>query len=76
MNIKYDNYLSQQKRCDRCGSYYDEYDCGDSINKINSFMTLSIDSKQSYFKHGPYDLCPTCSTGLMEWFNEIRKENR
>ena len=57
------------KKCDRCGKLYELYDYRDSPSKINGIMTLSFDSTDRYYKHGPYDLCPSCSTELMDWFN-------
>lgn len=68
--------MSIAKKCNRCGTYYDEYNVKDSSSKINGFMTLNLDSKQSYHKNGPYDLCPSCSSELMEWFIKYRKENK
>lgn len=61
------------RRCDRCGSYYNEYNTKqNSAEKINGINLLNIDSNNNYFTHGPYDLCPACSNELMKW---LKKEN-
>lgn len=43
------------RRCDRCGSYYNEYNAKQNSEKINGINLLNIDSNNSYFTHGPYD---------------------
>lgn len=63
------------KKCDRCGVLYEMYNVPDNKNKINGLMTLNIDYQNSYFKHGPYDLCPACSKELTEWLNGAKGEN-
>ena len=64
--------MANAKKCDRCGSYYDEYNIRKNSEKINIVMIINIDSKDDYYSHGPYDLCPVCSDELMKWFG---KEN-
>ena len=64
--------MANAKKCDRCGLYYDEYNIRNNSEKINIAMIINIDSKNDYYSHGPYDLCPVCSDELMKW---LRKEN-
>ena len=64
--------MANAKRCDRCGLYYDEYNIRNNSEKINIVMIINIDSKDDYYSHGPYDLCPACSNELMKW---LKKEN-
>ena len=61
------------KKCDRCGTFYEEYNIKKSSKCINGLMLLNIDSQQSYFTHGPYDICPKCTEEFMKWFE---KENK
>ena len=63
------------KKCDRCGKCYDEYNTTNNAKKINGLAFLNIDNKQRYYTHGPYDLCASCSTELIKWFNNERTEN-
>lgn len=63
------------KKCDRCGTLYDLYNIKDNAESINGFQTLNIDESQQYCCHGPYDLCPSCSTELIDWFNRRIKDN-
>lgn len=58
------------KKCDRCGALYEEYNTRNSADEINGVNLLNIDNKQSYYFHGPYDLCPACADGLMRWFKK------
>ena len=56
------------KKCDRCGLYYDPYNCENDAEKINAIKLMDI-----YFdSYGPYGLCPSCSNEFMKWF---KKEN-
>lgn len=57
------------KKCDRCKQFYELYNTKNNGDKINGFMTLNIDNYQRYCKHGPYDLRPSCSKELTEWFD-------
>lgn len=57
------------RKCDRCGMFYEEYNMEDDKKAINGVMLINIDSNNSYFSHGPNDLCPTCSKKLLDWFN-------
>lgn len=63
------------KKCDRCGLYYDPYNCENDAEKINAIKLMNIyfNSYDIYFSHGPYDLCPACSNDFMKWF---KKENK
>lgn len=61
--------MAVAKKCDRCGKFFEPYNYRDDSSKINGIMTLNLDSTNRYFTHGPYDLCPSCSTELMNWFN-------
>ena len=65
--------MATAKKCDRCGSYYDEYNVQYNAEKINGINLLIIDSNNGYFSYGPHDLCPACSNEFMKWF---KKENK
>lgn len=60
------------KKCDRCGTLYEEYNIKNSNKCINGLMLLNINSDQRYYAHGPYDICPKCTEEFMKWF---KKEN-
>lgn len=62
------------KKCDRCGTLYESYNVKNNAEAINGFKTLNINESQRYWSHGPYDLCPSCSTELMDWFKRRTKD--
>lgn len=63
------------KKCDRCGIYYDEYNTKNDKEKINTIMFINVDSYNKYFSHGHHDLCPSCSTELIDWFKRRTKDD-
>lgn len=71
--------MANCKRCDRCGSFYEESNNIKkniphfrSVNKIN-FGTIDIQSVSGNWV-GPFDLCPTCGEEFYNWLAN-KKEN-
>ena len=55
------------KKCDRCGKLYEQYNVKNDSKNINGICTMNIDFMQKYFSHELIDLCPDCSTKLINW---------
>ena len=52
--------MSEAKKCDRCGKFYEPYP--DRVN---------IHCYRSKVREW-YDLCPGCNAGFVEWMNAYR----
>lgn len=63
------------KKCDRCGMLYEQYNIKNNEKQINGITTLNINKEQEYCMHGPFDLCPKCSSELVEWMYSSSKLN-
>lgn len=60
------------KKCDRCGTYYDEYHKLINSNKVNSIRLINRGvGVDSTFKI--YDLCPKCMDKFLAWFDMEEK---
>lgn len=66
--------MAISKQCDRCKKLYAQYNVINSSERINGIMTLNLDHKQEYYKHGPYDLCPECCEEFTRWFKDIKEK--
>ena len=61
--------MSEAKKCDRCGNYYDGYGKNkqaDSIGKFNSQVITRSDCDKRY------DVCPACMKEFERW---LKNEN-
>ena len=64
--------MSDAKKCDKCGYFYDPYVVKDAVSVNGRYLTYNgtvmfpITSLMDYKK---YDLCPTCFTNVTSLFN-------
>ena len=61
-------------RCDRCGKICDRYSIqlfDDTAHEYNGFI-FTKDSR-GYEYEGQKDLCPSCLSGLLKWFNNANQ---
>ena len=68
--------MAEAKKCDRCGTFYDEYNVEDCDENPNGFATVSIDSKGDYFIYDIKDLCPNCMASFKKWIKVNGKESK
>ena len=63
--------MSVCKKCDRCGSMYENYNYPKHDNEnFNGIVFAAItDRSDGYANHGVKDLCPKCMESFMNWFN-------
>lgn len=55
------------KKCDRCGSYYDNDECAETEESSTNITVASYKCSK-----GPiniHDLCPDCAKKLYKWFS-------
>ena len=62
------------KKCDFCGSLYEQYNIRNDSSKTNGISLLNIDAQQKYFIHGPYDCCPNCMESIKNHIESLKKE--
>ena len=58
---------SDNKKCDRCGVYYDNYNSKHNRENTNGIMFLNIDERGEYFGHKAIDLCPKCMEAVRKF---------
>lgn len=54
--------MSDAKKCDRCGKFYEPYPDGQRV------MNTDLLPHVAY-----YDLCPDCNDDLIDWVNRYRE---
>jgi hypothetical protein len=55
------------KKCDRCGSYYEEKsNIGDDIYDAR-IEVVTLDASTNYYSKKKYDLCPVCTLRLQRF---------
>lgn len=59
------------KKCDRCGTYYKNYNERYDKNKPNSLALASTDAELKYFVYGAIELCPECMKSFKEWLARV-----
>lgn len=62
--------MSEAKRCDRCGRYYQL----DNSNEEDNFAAMALIDRRIIRTDVTYDLCRECRKELNEWFAKGRKE--
>lgn len=71
--------MANAKKCDRCGSFYDQYSNVtsvmdvDTVRSMNGVSFININTENVYTTKFTYDLCPSCLDSLIEFMN-IRKK--
>ena len=63
--------MSVCKKCDRCGSMYENYNYPkhDDENFNGILFAAITDTSDRYVSHGLKDLCPECMKSFIDWFN-------
>ena len=65
-------------QCDVCGKTYEPYSgIKTKFGDTNGLLLVSFDSKGRYDKRGYFDLCPECSTKMVNFLKitEIEEPN-
>lgn len=60
--------MSDAKKCDRCGKFYDAYE---PINDASGFRFIN---SWNGALQGIYDLCPDCMEELTKWLTNPKEE--
>lgn len=68
------------RKCDRCGSFYDEYAektrCrGKDVNGV-AFVHKCTDGDFTGYKADAYDLCPCCMTAVLDFVKGGTKDDK
>lgn len=58
------------KRCDRCGDFYEPYNTGRNVTKMNGVLVVNFDTSGGFSKLKGIDFCPKCKDEFGEWVNE------
>lgn len=59
------------KKCDRCGTFYANYNERCNKNNPNSVVPASADSERKYFSYDVIELCPECMKSFKEWLARV-----
>lgn len=57
--------MSNAKKCDRCGKFYDFYEGLEYIPNQNLFNCITLYGEKSKI----FDLCPSCMKSLFDWLD-------
>lgn len=66
--------MALAKKCDRCGTFHNNYNEAQDSKKINAIMTLNTDKYNEYFSNKKYNLCPNCEQDFWKWLNYREEE--
>lgn len=64
------------KKCDICGSFYENYNMKDSEKKPNGFILVNLDDERKYFAHNAKDCCPNCMTSILAHIETLKGEKQ
>lgn len=59
------------KKCDRCGTFYENYNESCSKDDPNSLVPASTDAELKYFIYDTIELCPECMKSFKEWLAKV-----
>lgn len=63
------------KKCDICGSFYENYNMKDSEEKPNGFMLINLGLQRQYIPHNAKDCCPNCMKSILAHIETLKGEN-
>ena len=58
--------MSNAKKCDRCGKFYEYYEGFERIPNGNKFNCMTLFGVKSKI----FDLCPLCMKSLFAWLDD------
>lgn len=68
--------MAVAKKCDICGSFYENYNMKDSEKNPNGFMLVNLDDKRKYFVHNAKDCCPNCMASILAYIETLKGEKQ
>ena len=66
--------MSLARKCDRCGSFYSPESRLADGEYFNAFSLVYRKPNYTPYANKTYDLCPKCSSSLLEWFNDYNQK--
>lgn len=65
--------MALAKKCDICGSLYENYNSKPDDANVNGIMFLNIRDSGNYSESRKYDCCPECMDGIKHFVECLRK---
>ena len=65
--------MANAKKCDICGSLYENYNSKPDAVKSNGIMFLNVRDFGDYSESRKYDCCPECMDTIKHFVESLRK---